>query len=136
VTEGEYQVLEGLYYSKEHEWSKVEQSGKVRIGITDYAQKTLHEIVFVQIVNLGTKVKQMEMIGTVESIKAVSDVFSPISGEVIEVNEDLNMTPERINQDPYGQGWIVLLDPDNLENELNQLLSANEYKELLRDIEH
>ena len=136
MTEGEYRVLEGLYYSKEHEWSKVEQSGKVRIGITDYAQNTLHEIIFVEIVSVGTKVKQMEMIGTVESIKAVSDVFSPISGVVIEVNEDLNMTPELINQDPYEKGWIVLLDPDNLENELSQLLSANEYKELLKDIEH
>ena len=136
MTEGEYQVLEGLYYSKEHEWSKVEQAGKVRIGITDYAQKTLHEIVFVEIVNVGTKVKQMEMIGTVESIKAVSDVFSPISGEVIEVNEDLNMTSELINQDPYEKGWIVLLDPDNLDHEISQLLSANEYKELLKDIEH
>ena len=136
MTEGEYRVIEGLYYSKEHEWSKVEQSGRVRIGITDYAQNTLHEIIFVEIVSVGTKVKQMEMIGTVESIKAVSDVFSPISGVVIEVNEDLNMTPELINQDPYEKGWIVLLDPDNLENELSQLLSANEYKELLKDIEH
>lgn len=136
MTEGEYLVLEGLYYSKEHEWSKVEQLGKVRIGITDYAQKNLHEIVFVEIVNVGTKVKQMEMIGTVESIKAVSDVYCPISGEVIEINEDLNMTPELINLDPYEKGWILLLDPNNLEHELSQLLSANEYKELLKDIEH
>jgi len=108
----------------------------VRIGITDYAQKTLHEIIFVEIVNVGTKLKQMEMIGTVESIKAVSDVFCPISGEVIETNEDLNMTPELINQDPYEKGWIVLLNPDNLKNELSQLMRADEYKELLKDIGH
>ena len=136
MTEKGYRVLEGFYYSKEHEWAKVEQTGKVRIGITDYAQKTLHEIIFVEIVNVGTKLKQMEMIGTVESIKAVSDVFCPISGEVIETNEDLNMTPELINQDPYEKGWIVLLNPDNLENELSQLMRADEYKELLKDIGH
>jgi len=136
LTEKGYRVLEGFYYSKEHEWAKVEQTGKVRIGITDYAQKTLHEIIFVEIVNVGTKLKQMEMIGTVESIKAVSDVFCPISGEVIETNEDLNMTPELINQDPYEKGWIVLLNPDNLENELSQLMRADEYKELLKDIGH
>jgi glycine cleavage system H protein len=136
LTERGYRVLEGFYYSKEHEWAKVEQSGKVRIGITDYAQKTLHEIIFVEIVNVGTKLKQMEMIGTVESIKAVSDVFCPISGEVIETNEDLNMTPELINQDPYEKGWIVLLNPDNLKNELSQLMRADEYKELLKDIGH
>lgn len=136
MTEGEYQVLDELYYSKEHEWAKIEQSGKVRMGITDYAQKTLHEIVFVEIVKVGTKVKQMEMIGTVESIKAVSEVFSPISGEVIEANEDLIMTPELVNQDPYEEGWIVLIDPDNLKNNLNHLMSADEYKEILKEIEH
>ncbi|MCK5608403.1 glycine cleavage system protein GcvH [Candidatus Pacearchaeota archaeon] len=136
MTEGEYQVLDELYYSKEHEWAKLEQSGKVRIGITDYAQKTLHEIVFVEIVKVGTKVKQMEMIGTVESIKAVSEVFSPISGEVIEVNEDLIMTPELVNQDPYEEGWIVLIDPDDLKNNLSHLMSANEYNETLKDMEH
>jgi len=136
MTEGEYQVLDELYYSKEHEWAKIEQSGKVRIGITDYAQKTLHEIVFVEIVKVGTKVKQMEMIGTVESIKAVSEVFSPISGEVIEANEDLIMTPELVNQDPYEEGWIVLIDPDDLKNNLSHLMSANEYNETLKDMEH
>ncbi len=136
MTEGEYRIIEGLYYSKEHEWAKIEKTGKVRIGITDYAQETLHEIIFVEIVSTGTKVKQMEMIGTVESIKAVSDVFSPISGEVIDVNEDLSMKPELINQDPYEKGWIVLLDPNNLENDLSQLMSANEYEATLKDIDH
>lgn len=136
MTEGEYQVLDELYYSKEHEWAKLEQSGKVRIGITDYAQKTLHEIVFVEIVKVGTKVNQMEMIGTVESIKAVSEVFSPISGEVIEANEDLIMTPELVNQDPYEEGWIVLIDPDDLKNNLSHLMSANEYNETLKDMKH
>ena len=133
---GEYRILKGLYYSKEHEWAKIEKTGKVRIGITDYAQQTLHEIVFIEMVSVGTKIKQMEMIGTVESIKAVSDVFSPISGEVIDANEDLIMTPELINEDPYVKGWIVLLDPDNLEKDLSQLMSANEYKATLKDIEH
>jgi len=136
MTEREYRILEGLYYSKEHEWARIEKTGKVRIGITDYAQQTLHEIIFVETVSIGTKVKQMEMIGTVESIKAVSDVFSPISGEVIDVNEDLIMKPELINQDPYEKGWILLLDPDNLEKDLSQLMSANKYKVTLEDIDH
>jgi len=134
VKVGDYEIPEGLHYTKKHEWAKVENSGLVRIGITDYAQKTLHEIVFVETPSVGDEVKQMDAIGTVESVKAVSEVFSPISGRVVEVNDDLLMSPELVNKDPYGVGWIALIEPADLE-ELGKLMNAAEYAEMLKGLE-
>ncbi|MCD6240088.1 glycine cleavage system protein GcvH [Candidatus Bathyarchaeota archaeon] len=129
----EYVVPENLYYTKEHEWLKIEDDTAI-MGITDYAQKSLHEIVFVDLPETKRKVRQMEPIGTVESVKAVSEIYTPISGEIIEVNKELNEKPELVNQDPYGKGWIAKIQPENLEKELKNLMTPQEYKEHLKTL--
>lgn len=96
---GEYEIRKNLLYTREHEWVKIED-GRVRVGITDYAQKNLHEIVYVELPKKGTFVKQMEPMGTVESIKSISEIYSPVSGKVMEVNETLKMSPELVNESP------------------------------------
>ena len=126
----EYNVPEGLYYTKEHEWLKVE-NGKCRMGITDYAQKALHEVVFVDLPKPSTKVSRMEPLGTVESVKAVSDYFAPISGEIIEVNDTLSSKPDLINKNPYEDGWIAIIKPVNLNAEAKELMNSTKYSELL-----
>ena len=130
----EYIVPENLYYTKEHEWLKV-QGDTAIMGITDYAQKSLHEIVFVDLPEVGRKVKRMESIGTVESVKAVSEIYTPISGEIIEVNTELNEKPELVNQDPYGRGWIAKIRLENLDNEIKNLLTPQQYREYLKTLE-
>ncbi len=129
----EYVVPENLYYTKEHEWLKIEDDTAI-MGITDYAQKSLHEIVFVDLPETKRKVRQMEPIGTVESVKAVSEIYTPISGEIIEVNKELNEKPELVNQDPYGKGWIAKIQPENLEKELKNLMTPQQYKEHLKTL--
>ncbi|MGD0422143.1 MAG: glycine cleavage system protein GcvH [Candidatus Bathyarchaeia archaeon] len=130
---GEYEILEGLYYTREHEWLKVENE-KCRIGITDYAQKTLHEVVYVDLPALGKLLAQNESIGTVESVKAVSEMYSPISGEVVERNESLVNSPELVNQDPYGAAWIAVVKASHLTDELKILLNHNDYGEFLNQL--
>jgi glycine cleavage system H protein len=130
---GEYQVREGLYYTKEHDWVKLE-GGLCRVGISDFAQKSLHEIVYADLPKVGLRVKQMESMGTVESVKAVSDVFSPITGEVLEVNEKLSEQPELINRSPYDDGWIAVIKPEKLEEELKNLLDHNGYAKYLEEL--
>ena len=105
VKVGTYEVPEALYFSKDFEWVKIE-GDKVRIGVTDYAQKSLREIVYAELPNAGTEVKQNEPFGTLESVKAVSDLISPISGTIEEVNEEVQSKPETLNEDPYGKGWL------------------------------
>jgi glycine cleavage system H protein len=122
-------VLPDLKYTKDHEWVKVE--GKLaRIGITDHAQTELTEIVFVELPGAGKEVKAGEVLGNVESVKTVSEVFSPVSGEVKEANGKLVDSPELLNKDPYGQGWIALIEMSN-PSELSALMSAEDYKKLL-----
>ncbi len=130
---GEYEILEGLYYTREHEWMKVENE-KCRIGVTDYAQKTLHEVVYVDLPTLGKLLTQNASLGTVESVKAVSEMYSPISGEVVERNESLVNSPELVNQDPYGAAWIAVVKPSRLNDELKLLLSHNDYAEFLNQL--
>lgn len=130
---GEYEILEGLYYTREHEWMKVENE-KCRIGITDYAQKTLHEVVYVDLPTLGKLLTQNASLGTVESVKAVSEMYSPISGEIVERNESLVNSPELVNQDPYGAAWIAVVKPSRLNDELKLLLSHNDYAEFLNQL--
>ena len=130
----EYVVPENLYYTKEHEWLKIEDD-TATMGITDYAQKSLHEIVFVDLPEIKRKVRQMEPIGTVESVKAVSEIYTPISGEIMEVNKELNEKPELVNQDPYGKGWIAKIRPENLDNEIKNLLTPQQYREYLKTLE-
>ncbi|HMB66865.1 MAG TPA: glycine cleavage system protein GcvH [Candidatus Bathyarchaeia archaeon] len=130
---GEFAVPEDLYYTKEHEWLRIE-GGKCRVGVTDYAQNSLHEIVYVDLPKLGAKVELMQSIGTVESVKAVADVYSPVSGTVLEVNNTLSDAPELVNKNPYGQGWITIIVPEDLNKELLSLMKAHDYKDLLKKI--
>lgn len=125
-----YEVPDGLYYSREHEWVKVE-GDRCRVGITDYAQGTLHDIVYVELPKVGSKVSQMQQLGTVESVKAVSEIYSPISGEVLEVNEELSKRPELVNKSPYGEGWIAIIKPSSLEADLRNLMDSRGYSEFL-----
>ena len=117
-----------LRYSKEHEWARIDGETGV-IGITDYAQNSLGDIVYVELPKTGTSVTQFANIGVVESVKAVSDLFTPLSGEVLEVNAALDADPAAVNRDPYGEGWFLKLklkDP----SEATALLSASEYDKL------
>ena len=125
----EYRFEEGVYYTKEHEWTRVE-NGKIRVGITDYAQEELHEIVMVELPSVGSSVTANEVFGTVDSVKATSDLFAPVSGEVVEVNEKLEEAPELVNNDPYGEGWMIKISFDD-SDELNALLDAGQYKQVI-----
>ena len=121
-----YQVPDDLLYTKEHEWAK-EEAGTVRIGITDYAAKTLNDIVYVTPPKANDKVTQTKTMGTVESIKAVSEVYSPISGSVLRVNTQLDSHPELVNKSPYGDGWLIEVKPTNYTSEKSALLDAKAY---------
>jgi glycine cleavage system H protein len=116
-----YEVLEGLYYSNDFEWIKVE-GDKVRMGITDYAQKQLREIVYAELPDAGAAVKQSEPYGTLESVKAVSDLVAAVSGTVEEVNAEVRSQPELLNEDPYEKGWLLIVKPTNLQAELANLM--------------
>ena len=116
-------------YTKEHEWVRVEDDLGT-IGITDYAQDQLGDIVYLELPSPGTQVKQLDKLGEIESVKAVSDLYSPVSGELVEVNQEVNDRPELVNQSPYEEGWLVrvrLADPA----EVDKLLSAEQYDELI-----
>jgi len=122
---------ENLKYSKEHEWVKVD--GEVGIvGVTDFAQKQLTDIVFVELPGKGKRVEQNKQMAVIESVKSVSDVFSPVSGEIIDVNEMLKDSPEIINKDPYGEGWIAKIKIKN-KAELNNLMSASDYDRFIAE---
>jgi len=125
---------ENLYYTKDHEWLKVEGEEAV-VGITDFAQKQLGDIIYVDLPQTGKSLEVHQAIGSVESVKSVSDVYSPVSGEVIEVNSELAQTPDLINKDPYGQGWIVRLRLKN-KAEINNLMKAADYEKYLEGLEH
>lgn len=122
-------------YSKDHEWVKDNGDGTAVVGITDYAQEMLTDIVFVELPPVGKKVAQGEPMAVVESVKSVSDVFAPVGGEVIEVNITLESTPELINQDAFGEGWIVKLKLGNAA-ELKSLLNASDYDALIKEEKH
>lgn len=121
------------YYTQDHEWIKVEDGLGV-VGITDFAQKQLGDVVFVELPEVGTQLEFHQVLGVVESVKAVSDIYSPVSGEVVEVNQSLNDNPELINEDPHGKGWIVKIR-FNDEAELQRLMSASEYEKYIEGIE-
>ena len=118
-----------LRYSKEHEWAKVEGT-RVRVGITKFAADRLSDVVYVELPKAGTEVTVMQTFGVVESVKAVSDLYSPVSGKVVEINQALVEKPEVINTDPYGEAWMILVEPRDL-NELKQLLDADAYMALI-----
>ena len=122
-------VPDDLRYSSDHEWARVED-GLVRIGITDYAQDALGDVVYVQVPTLGIEVKAGERFSEVESTKSVSDIYSPITGTIVEVNTDLADEPQRVNEDPYGEGWLCVLRPVDLA-ELDSLLDAAAYQAIV-----
>jgi len=122
------------YYSQDHEWIKVEDGQIGVVGITDFAQKQLGDVVYVELPEVGTQLEFHQTLGVVESVKAVSDIYSPVSGEVVEVNQALNDSPEIINEDPHGQGWIVKIKIKD-ESELQKLMSATEYEKYIEGIE-
>jgi glycine cleavage system H protein len=119
-----YEVPEGLYYSKEWFWVKIE-GGKARMGLTDYAQKQLREIVFVELPGAGGTVKANEPFGSVESVKAVSDLIAPLSGTIEQANQEVTSKPELLNEDPFGKGWLLVIAPSNLNAELAALMDFN-----------
>ena len=122
-------VPDDLRFSDDHEWVRVED-GKVRFGITDYAQDALGDVVFVQVPTVGTVVTKGSSVSEVESTKSVSDIYAPVSGTVVEVNDELGDAPQRVNEDPYGEGWIAVIEPSDL-SELDQLLDAAGYRALV-----
>ena len=122
---------EDLKYSKEHEWVLVE-GNVATVGITDYAQDQLGDIVFVELPAVEDKVSKEDAFGVVESVKAVSDIYAPVSGKVVEINDDLADTPEMINEDPYGDGWMIKIEMNDPE-ELQDLMSAAEYEEYVAE---
>ncbi|WP_404454115.1 glycine cleavage system protein GcvH [Oceanobacillus kapialis] len=122
-----------LLYSKEHEWVKKED-GKLRIGITDFAQDELGDIVFVELPEVGDDLELNEPFGSVESVKTVSELYAPVSGKVVEVNEDLEDSPEFVNESPYEKAWMVVVEPSD-DTQLDELLNADAYEALLNDEE-
>ena len=118
-----------LKYTHEHEWAKKEGE-RIRVGITAFAQDQLGDVVFVELPKLGAKVAQRQSFGVVESVKAVSDLFAPVSGEVAGVNDALSKAPETVNQDPYGQGWMIVIKPSS-GAEWDHLLTSAQYEELI-----
>ena len=132
----EYEIQDGYYYTTEHEWAKVQEDGNVLIGITDYAQKQLHEIVYVELPEEGSDTDFMEIIGAVESVKAVSDMNSPVSGEVIEINDALEDSPELLNESPYVEGWMAKISPADLDGDLAKLMDSEAYKKYVAEQPH
>ncbi|WMJ70185.1 glycine cleavage system protein GcvH [Stenotrophomonas sp. 24(2023)] len=124
-----------LKFLKSHEWARVEGNGRVTVGISDHAQGLLGDLVYVELPEVGATAKAGEQIAVVESVKAASDVYSPISGTVVEVNSALSDKPETINEDAYGEGWMFVVELSNAD-ELNELLSPDDYTEALEDDDH
>ena len=123
-----------LRYTRDHEWAKPD-GARMRVGITAYAQEQLGDVVFVELPKAGAKVTQKQTFGVVESVKAVSDLFAPMTGEVVEVNADLPNSPELVNQDPYGRGWMIVIAPAK-KDEWDNLLSASQYEQFLSEGGH
>jgi len=128
------QIPEELRYATSHEWVRMEDDGNVYVGISDHAQDSLGDLVFVEPPEVGDEISTGDECGVVESVKAASDIYAPMSGEVIAVNENLEDSPELVNQDPYGDGWIYQLKPAN-KAEFDELLSADDYATTLEDDE-
>ena len=124
-----------LKFLKSHEWARVEDSGRITVGISDHAQGLLGDLVYVELPNVGDTVEQGGASAVVESVKAASDVYSPIAGTIVEVNSALSDKPETINEDAFGEGWIFVVEPSEPE-QLKELLSPDDYAQLLEDDGH
>ncbi len=119
-------IPDGLSYTKEHEWLEVQEDGKARTGITDYAQDALSDVVFVELPEVGAEFAKGEVMAVAESVKAASDIYAPISGKIVSINEKLEESPELVNESPYEFGWMVLIEP---QGEIRGLLDAESYRE-------
>lgn len=124
-----------LKFLKSHEWARVEDNGQVTVGISDHAQGLLGDLVYVELPEVGDTVTLGAAVAVVESVKAASDVYSPVTGKVISVNDALADKPETINEDAYGEGWILVVQPDDME-QMNELLSPDDYAELIEGEDH
>jgi len=124
---------ENFYYTKDHEWVKVE-GDEALVGITDFAQKQLGDVVYVELPEVGSVLEFHQSMGVIESVKAVSDIYSPIAGEVAAVNEGLNDAPEQVNEDPHGQGWIIRLKVKDAAD-IEKLMSVDDYEKFLEGLE-
>lgn len=124
-------IPKDLRYSAEHEWIKVE-GDKVRIGITDFAQSELGDIVFVELPEVGDDITADEPFGSVESVKTVSELYAPISGKIVEINEDLGDSPEFVNESPYEKAWMIVVEPANMDD-LENLMTAEKYEEMVKE---
>jgi glycine cleavage system H protein len=122
-------IPDDLRYSSDHEWARTED-GRVRVGITDYAQDALGDVVYVDLPEVGTHVDRGESCSEVESTKSVSEIYAPVAGTVVEINDDLGEAPQRLNEDPYGDGWIFVLEADDLA-QLDELADAKGYRALI-----
>jgi len=131
----EVKIELGYFYTNEHEWAK-RDGDVVIIGVSDYAQSQLHEIVYVELPKVGAEVAQGEAIGAVESVKAVSDMYSPVTGKVVEVNDALLDSPEIINKDPYVGGWIAKVTPSDWDGNVSKLMDAEKYKAHVVSLKH
>jgi glycine cleavage system H protein len=125
------QLPDDLRYSSDHEWVRLE-NGQLRLGITDYAQDALGDVVFVEIPEVGMQVDAAAKVSEVESTKSVSDIYAPVAGTVIAVNDSLSDSPERLNDDPYGDGWICIIEPSD-PNSVNSLLDVDGYRRLIEE---
>ncbi len=128
-----YHIPDELLYTKEHEWAR-EEGGVIRVGVTEYAAKTLNDVVYVTPPKSNSSVQQMKSMGTVESIKAVSEIYSPVSGTVTKVNDKLDTHPELVNKSPYGEGWLVEVKPRDYTSEKKALLDASAYADYLNTL--
>lgn len=124
------EIPDNLKYTKEHEWLRLEEDGTIVVGVTDYAQESLGDVTFVELPEIGASFAAGETFGVVESVKAASDLFMPVSGEVTEINEALADAPEKVNASPFGDAWMIKVRPDNADD-LGQLLDAKAYRELV-----
>jgi glycine cleavage system H protein len=124
-----------LKFLRSHEWARLDDSGKVTVGISDHAQGQLGDLVYVELPNVGEHVDQGAAVAVVESVKAASDIYAPVGGKVVAVNSALSDKPETINEDAFGEGWIYVLEPDDL-SQMDELLGPNDYASVLEEDEH
>jgi glycine cleavage system H protein len=122
------EVPDNLSYTKDHEWMLIDDDGRVRVGITDYAQDALSDVVFMELPEIGSKFSEGEVMAVAESVKAASDIYAPVSGEIVEVNDKLEESPELINESPYEFGWMVVMISDN---KLKNTLDSESYRKLI-----
>jgi glycine cleavage system H protein len=132
VKVGDFNIPDELMYTKDHEYARIEDD-LVKVGISDYAQKSLRDVVYVELPKKGSEVTQGSEFGSIESVKAVSELYAPVSGVVEEVNSELENSPEKVNEDPYGEGWIIAIKASNIDSDKAKLLNSKAYAKLVKE---